>query len=63
MDTLPPDILSIIDNMVPRDADQSSPTAKLIKEMIERAEREMIKIVVDEAKKLISLKFSSFKRR
>ena len=52
MDTLPLEIVNQIDNMVPRDSDQSSPTAKLIYDMRQRVQKDMITMVVNEAKEI-----------
>mgnify|MGYP003345880727 CR=1 FL=1 len=47
------EIVSQIENMVPRDSDQSSPTAKLIRDMKQMVQKDMISMVVcEEAKEI-----------
>ena len=52
MDALPLDIVDQINNMMPRDSDQSSPTAKLIYDMKQMVQKDMTSMVVSEAKEI-----------
>ena len=57
MDTLPLEIVNQINSLIPRDSDQSSPTAKLIYDMKQMVQKDMIKMVVDEAKEITQVKW------
>ena len=57
MDTLPLEIANQINSMIPRDSDQSSPTAKLIYDMKQMVQKDMINIVVNEAKEIKHVKW------